>query len=64
MDTFKVAKPFKTTLRKFAEGATVTPSEIDGPMSFDDLKTKGFIVVAPVETPVDPEPDKKVRLSR
>jgi hypothetical protein len=39
----KVLRAFKTPQRRFSVGVAVVPSDIDGPMSFDDWVAGGFV---------------------
>ena len=54
MDTYTVARPFKTRLRRFAAGQAVVAADVDdGSLTLADWVAKGFLAPA---APVSAEP--------
>ncbi len=61
----QVLKPFKTVNRRFKTGDVVTESDIQGAVSFDQWKARGFIgspqpSAAPVDWAKKPKTDDAV----
>jgi hypothetical protein len=54
--TYVVVKAFKTLTRRLKEGVEITAAEIDGALTAEDWRARGFLKPKDADPPVEPAP--------